>query len=146
MLGRPGSGTVGGMDAAGPPIAALAARDGLARVYLQVFRYVAERAAEGDRVAAGIERELRTPALPAPTHAQVRRWLASVAAEPRRIVNRRADPFIARDLINLMNAAEARAGALGPQTWVQVVFRLRGTPVSGSGAPGAPGGTGAPPR
>ncbi len=115
------------MDASNPAVAELAARNGLARIYLQVFDYVGQRAAAGDRVALGIQRELTLPTLPPPTHAQVRTWLGSVAAEPRRWINTRADPYIARNLLNYLNAAETRAGALGPQTWVEVITALRGS-------------------
>jgi hypothetical protein len=33
--------------------------------------------------------------------------------------------WVARDLINKLNVAESRAGALGPQTWVELVTAIR---------------------
>lgn len=113
------------MDPLHPDPATLAARNGLTRAYLAVFQFLRQRAATGDIVAQGIERELTNPLLPAPTHVAVRRWLSGVVAEPR-LFNRATDPYTARDLMNHLNAVENHNPALWPSVYVEVVTALRG--------------------
>ncbi len=96
----------------------------LARTYLAIFGFIGQRALQGDLTAMGFERQLTQVGMPYPSHALVRSWLAGVASE-RQLVRRTADMWVARDLINKLNVAESRAGALGPQTWVELVTAIR---------------------
>jgi hypothetical protein len=96
----------------------------LVRTYLAIFGFIAQRARQGDLNAMSFERQLTQPLQPYPSHTLVRSWLATVASE-RQVVRRTADMWVARDLINKLNVAESRAGALGPQTWVELVTAIR---------------------
>lgn len=96
----------------------------LTRTYLAVFGFIGQRASQGDLTAMSLERQLTQVAMPYPSHTVVRSWLAAVASE-RQLVRRSADMWVARDLINKLNVAESRAGALGPQTWVELVTAIR---------------------
>ena len=105
--------------------AVMAARNGLTRAYLAIFEFLERRAVTGDIVAQGIQRELTSPVLPAPTHQMVRRWLSGVVAEPR-LFNRATDPYTAQNLQNHLNAVETQHPALWPTVYVEVVTGLRG--------------------
>jgi hypothetical protein len=96
----------------------------LARTYLAIFGFIGQRAGQGDLTALSFERQLTQAVMPYPSHALVRSWLAAVASE-RQLVRRTSDMWVARDLINKLNVAESRAGALGPQTWVELVTAIR---------------------
>lgn len=113
------------MDPSSLDPAVLAARNGLTRAYLAVFQFLRQRAATGDIVAQGIERELTNVLLPAPTHQAVRRWLSGVVAEPR-LFNRATDPYTARRLMNQLNAAETHDPGVWPTVYNEVVTGLRG--------------------
>jgi hypothetical protein len=112
------------MDPMDSQAAVPAAQVGLARVYLQVFELVRRRAREGDAVARGFERELTQPYLPPPAHPMVRTWLANVSSE-RRVFNRSSDPYVARQLLLDMQAAERRAPGLTEAVWAQAVASAR---------------------
>ena len=104
--------------------AVVAQQAGLLRAYLDVFAFVRRRAAGGDAVARGFERELTLATLPPPSHQQVCTWLANVTTS-RVIGNRSSDPYVARQLLLALQAAERNGAAIAPTVWAQAVTAFK---------------------
>ncbi|MFN8621129.1 MAG: hypothetical protein U0869_10330 [Chloroflexota bacterium] len=112
------------MDPMTPDPATLAAEAGLLRVYLRVLDFVLQRARAGDASAHGFQRALTLGYLPAPAESQVRQWLVNASGRTT-LGNRSSDPYVARQLLLDMAAAERNAPALAPAAWAQAVATVR---------------------